>query len=263
MKILHGADFHIRDKDIEECRKCTGAFVETAESEDLDLIVIAGDIFDSRSVRLDSEAARLAFDVVEQLAMVAPVAILLGTPFHDGHAAMALGHIVGHHNVQVVDQPKQYYLTSPSGNIYPLERIKTTSTAPPQAIISMLPTPTKQWFEGNGGIQDTDEEIAGAMGPIFAGFGATASQYKCLHILVGHWTVRGAQINESQVMIGRDIEIGKDAIALANADVVCLGHIHKMQEIGDNIFYPGSLYRLNYGEMENKGFYVHEISEVN
>jgi len=60
--------------------------------------------------------------------------------------------------------------------------------------------------------------------------------------------------------MGRDIEIITDQIALANAHVVCLGHIHKQQEMKGNVFYSGSITRQNFGEMEDKGFYYHDLS---
>jgi len=78
--------------------------------------------------------------------------------------------------------------------------------------------------------------------------------------MVGHFQVGGAFISETQQLTGVDIEISKDQLALAQADVICLGHIHKRQQIGDNIFYSGSIYRQNFGELEEKGFYIHETS---
>jgi hypothetical protein len=73
--------------------------------------------------------------------------------------------------------------------------------------------------------------------------------------------VGGAFISETQQLIGRDIEISTDQLAMAEADVVCLGHIHKAQVMGrdKNIFYSGSIYRANFGEMDDKGFYIHDI----
>ena len=41
-----------------------------------------------------------------------------------------------------------------------------------------------------------------------------------------------------------------------------MGHIHAQQQIGQNIFYPGSLFATDFGEMEAKGFYVHNLELV-
>jgi DNA repair exonuclease SbcCD nuclease subunit len=94
---------------------------------------------------------------------------------------------------------------------------------------------------------------------MLAGFGAVAAEYTCPHILVGHFSVGGAFVSETQQLIGQDIELSRDHIGLAEADLVCLGHIHLRQKIEPNIFYSGSISRLNWGEMEEKGFYVHEL----
>jgi DNA repair protein SbcD/Mre11 len=242
MKILHMSDQHSREKDIDQVMKSCKAILAMAEIERPDLIVSAGDMFDSRDIRLDTETVKFIFQWISDLARIAPVAIVSGTPTHDGNTIEALRQIPG---VLVSTMPEQLYFADGKISYQPTE--KTT------AIISMVPTPTKQFFQGN------DDEIADAMTGLFAGFGAQASEFECPHILVGHFAVKGAAISDTQVMIGREIEIGRDQIDLARADVVCLGHIHKSQKIGTNIFYAGSIYSLNFGETEAKGFYVHEI----
>ena len=254
MKILHLADIHARDKDLDEIQKCLGKVLETATEEKPDLIVIAGDIFEFRDIALDSESVRFIFHFVRSMAIFAPVAIVLGTPSHDGHAPEALFYASGrNHNVWVAKLPEQLILKN--GILHPA--IKHLDRTDHDAIISMLSTPTKQHM------QATDDGLDSAMSPIFSGMGAFASQYECPHIMVGHFSVRGAAISETQTMVGRDIEIGKDQIELAKADVVCLGHIHKAQKIEPNIFYSGSIYRKDFGEMEEKGFFIHEAGATN
>jgi DNA repair exonuclease SbcCD nuclease subunit len=78
MKILHSADWHVRDKDIEEITKCLGFLVETARTEGTDLITIAGDCFDSRDIKLDSQSAKLVIKIISELADICPVAVVLG-----------------------------------------------------------------------------------------------------------------------------------------------------------------------------------------
>lgn len=252
MIILHAADFHLRDKDIEEAEKCLRVLIDTARAEQIvDLIVIAGDIFDSQDVKLDSRAAKLAFRTVAELANIAPVAIVLGTPSHDGKAAEILRYARGKHDVAVATMPEQVYLKN--GAFYP-----AGVTEFPEAVISLAPTPTKQFFQSNGDIKQTDAEIAQAMSGLFMGFAATSAAYKCPHVLVGHWNTTGSLVSETQILTGVDIEISPDHMAMANADFVCLGHIHKAQQIRDNIFYSGSLFANNWGELDEKGFWLHD-----
>lgn len=258
MKCLHLADLHARDKDLDEIKKCCATVTETAEAEQPDVIVIAGDVFDSRDIRLDSDTCRFIFPFISELADIAPVAIVLGTPFHEGHATEALRHITSmKHNVWVSSSPEQLIILEGGvykSALYPL-RGKSTPMEDVKAILSMVPQPTKQF------LQVSDDELSNAMTPIFAGFGARAAAFDCPHILVMHGSIRGATLSNEQLMIGKDIEISKEQIQLANPDIVLAGHIHKSQLIEPNIYYSGSIYRVDAGEMEQKGFYVHEFGE--
>ena len=254
IKIFHTGDWHLRDNDIAECRKCLTHIVKRAEEIKPDVAVIAGDIFDNRNVKLDSESARLCFEAVSIMADTCPVAVLIGTPSHDGLAAELLSHVGARNQVRVSSRPEQIFVGEHVFSPLFCDGYKV-------AAITMIPTPTKQYWQSESDIKGTDAEIAEAMTGVLAGFGAETEQFPGVpHILVGHFSVGGAQLSETQYMIGRDIEISRDQLALAKADVVCLGHIHKAQKINPNIYYCGSLYRKDYGEMDPKGFFVHEIA---
>jgi len=260
MKILHMADIHARDKDIDEIRKCMEFIIETADAEKPDIIIIAGDTFDSQNVKLDSASAKYIFDAVTRMADIAPVAVLIGTPSHDGMAAEVLRHINADHAVHVSTKPEQVYYHW--GEVLNTTRpIGDPASHSPQAILSMIPAPTKQFFQGDGSITESDGQIAQAMSAIFSGFGIEAGRFSCPHILVGHWNTTGAFVNETQVLTGVDIEVSKDQMGLANPDLVCLGHIHKAQDMGSNVFYSGSIYRKDFGELDAKGFYIHEFND--
>jgi len=161
------------------------------------------------------------------------------------------------HNVLVCNRPEQLIMID--GEIYRLSNAPPLKQHREEAVISMIPSPTKQFWASESDIKTTDAEISEAMTGMLGGFGAQAAEFDCPHVLVGHFSVRGAAISATQVMIGREIEVGKDQIALANADLVCLGHIHLQQFIEPNIYYQGALYRTNYGEVEAKGFMVHDL----
>ena len=259
MKILHLADIHARDKDIIEIERCLHYIVATAYKEKPDLIINAGDTFDSQHIKADSISAKLIFRIFKDLADIAPVAVLIGTPFHDGQTAEILSYIKARYPVWVSAKPEQLYLAEGDLNIDPSE-LDAPVQAPVEAVISMAPAPTKQYFNTNSDIKGSDAEIAVEMSKIFAGFAAQAEAYKIVpHILVGHWNTTGSLISETQTLTGVDIEISRDQMALTNADLVALGHIHKPQKLEPNIFYSGSIYRTNWGETEDKGFYIHEL----
>lgn len=261
MKILHIADTHLSDANLKDIEPCTEEVVQVASLEKPDLILHGGDLFDSRMVRMDSDAGRYAINWVRRLAEVAPLIYCIGTPSHDGRAPDILESVRSSHEIWVSAAPEQLgvYRTDNGMELTWLDNGARNLAA----IVSVLPAPTKQFWQSSAGIEQTDAEVAGAIGQILAGFGPGAATYDVPHILLGHWSVRGAAISETQMMVGREIEVARDHIALATADLVCLGHIHKAQQIGDRIFYAGSGHRANFGEMDEKGFFVHTIEGHN
>ena len=260
MKIFHLADIHASAKTLDQVKRCTQFVTEQAAIHQPDLTVIAGDIFDSRDIRLDSDPVRYIFEWVRQLSEYSPVFIVKGTPTHEGNAIKPLEHVGMNYPVMVADYPGCWGVVQSNVNnltsFIHMEPGHNDSNFGVQAVISAMPTPTKQFMQAG------DEDLASALTPIFAGFGAQAAQYEVPHIHVGHYCVRGAAISENQTMVGRDIEIGRDQIELANPDIVCLGHIHLSQEVEPGMFYAGSLIKKNHGEADDKGFYIYDLEKA-
>ena len=241
MKTLHCADLHIRERDVEEIDGCLSMIVRTAQEEHVDLAVIAGDIFDSRDIKLDSRSALMAIGFVSALADVCPVAIILGTPSHDGNAPAIMRHARGKNPVKVADRPEQWTVN--------------------ETLLTLIPQPTKQYFQTQSDIKTADQEIGQALTGLFAGFGAQAAGNIGPHILVYHGGISDAKVSTGQTLTGQDIEVSTDQLNLSGADLNLCGHIHMAQQIGARTFYAGSPYRTNWGEMEPKGFYLHTITK--
>jgi exonuclease SbcD len=71
--------------------------------------------------------------------------------------------------------------------------------------------------------------------------------------------VRGSVTSTGQPLVGCDLEVGLEDLALVQADAYLLGHIHKGQawEIaGAPCVYPGSPRRTSFGESEAKGYTI-------
>ena len=189
--------------------------------------------------------------------------VLQGTRSHDGNAPEVLRLDRLPSRVWISTKPEQIFLYSGALHTMDMAEVLKGYGYRPDAIISTVPAIGKQFFQGNGGIAETDEAVANAVSAIFAGLALVPLTMPELpHVLTGHWTVRGARLNDKQVMMGRDIEMSMDQIDLAHAHVVCLGHIHKAQQMGENVFYSGSLYRENFGELDAKGCWIHTIESI-
>lgn len=258
LKVIHSADWHYKDSDHDEIEKCVDFMIEKAREEKPDLIVVSGDITDSQNLKLDSRSAKTICRQFSELADIAPVVNIIGTPSHDGKSAEILRFVKGKYQIHVSEKPEQLHLSN--GQLFVVEDFDiTVAPYPLDAVITQIPTPTKQFFQADSAIEEGDKAIANAMTAIFGRFGAAARKFACPHIINGHFQVGGAFISEKQQLIGRDIEISTDQMAMASAHVTCLGHIHLQQRMKDNIYYAGSIYRKTFGETEEKGFYIHEI----
>lgn len=274
LRILHTADWHVCDEFIGDATRCLEFMIKEAESRLPHLIVISGDIYNHRQIRQESAAARLAFFVVRKLANIAPVIILVGTPSHDGKAPEILGEINEDYPVWIEGNPNFLFVyKSPLGEIRIDSHLEPKNDFAPIMTISCVPAFTKQYFQSKSDIDTSDQEIAKELGAIFANFGMMHKEfnrklrfnklpYPMPHILMGHWTIGGSFVHPAQALTGLDIEVARDHIELANADIVCMGHIHAQQKIGQNIYYPGSLFATDFGEIEVKGFYMHELELV-
>lgn len=256
MKILHLSDIHAKGSNLAEINKVCSFIVDQARKENPDLIIHAGDTFDRSDIDLDSQAVKFMFWFFSALADVAPVSIIIGTKSHDGSASSVFEHIRAAFPIHVSDMPEQVLLFQ-GEFLDPPGPFRPDWTARPDAILSILPAPTKKFFQTESSIQVGETEIARGITKILAGFGVTAAEYDCPHILSGHFNVSGAFVSGTQTLTGVDIEVSRQQIDMGNFDLVCLGHIHKAQQIGDNIFFAGAVSNNTWGEMDTKGFYLH------
>jgi exonuclease SbcD len=84
-------------------------------------------------------------------------------------------------------------------------------------------------------------------------------------VLTAHASVQGATYGgERTVMLGHDLVLSGGLVKNPKLDYVALGHIHKPQDMNEGqhppVVYPGSIERVDFGEAEDKKFFV--IAEV-
>lgn len=122
--------------------------------------------------------------------------------------------------------------------------------------VATFPWPQKAHVEAAGA--DARE----SMRAVLRGLGDQMAELDCPRVLLSHAMVRGSRTSTGQELLGSDLEIGLEDLALARADLYALGHIHAHQHwtIGDApVIYPGSPRRANFGELEPKGYVVAEF----
>jgi exonuclease SbcD len=80
-------------------------------------------------------------------------------------------------------------------------------------------------------------------------------------ILTAHASVQGATFgSERMVMLGSDLVLSGSMVKNPKLDYVALGHIHKPQNLNEGqhppVIYPGSIERVDFGEANDKKYYV-------
>lgn len=253
MMILHLGDIHFRNDLLEEIDKCVEFVVKTAESTIRPyVIVIAGDVFDERQT-YDSPAFLAADRYIRRISRAAPVLIVKGTPSHDGQTLK----FFENERVYVSEMPEQVFLT-------PRGFIRSNGIVPEdaKALFSCMPSISKTSIAAisKGGLTETTFNTVELMRDVLRGWGEVNTRVGTDFptVLVGHLSVTGATLSTGQQMVGREIELGVGDLRTAQADLVCLGHIHRVQNWGE-VYYSGSITRQNFGEAEEKGFWVHRF----
>lgn len=280
MKIAHIADLHFQNRQpvLADIIKCAAFALEEIRKEAPDLILIAGDTVDflasPEGIMIGSPAHMAAVEFVYGCGMMAPTVIVRGTPTHDGPGALdAMARLKTVYPVYVTERPEQICLTL--DNVFQPwnDVVATISFAEGmfKTLISCLPTITK----GNvlaytsGSVEDTTRETQDLIRDMFHAWGVVNEQVRAEGIptvMVGHGTLTGSRLSTGQVMTGKDLEFSLSDLALAKCDIYCFGHIHLRQEFSlpnstARFFFSGSITRLNHGETESKGFYIHQIED--
>ena len=266
MKVAHFGDIHYNEKDYNEIDKCMRFIIERCLEESPDVIICPGDIINSQYLGADTKSMKAVQTQFRELSDIAPIAVVAGTFSHDGLAPELLRSVAGKYPIWVSTKPEQIILCKTPGQIFWAKSNSTTLTINAILVVTQIPPMTKEHWKNKQGIEKDNQNISKAMGAIFASFGEMAKGYKCPHILSGHFAMQGSMISEHQMLPGGDISIGKDMLAMANADLNCLSHIHLAQEYelnnGKKAFHSGSIYRKNFGERnEDKGFYIHTLED--
>ena len=238
MKILHVSDTHLgysayrkatedginqREMDIYDAFE---QFVEYAIKTKPDIIIHAGDLFDS--VRPNNRAITFAIKQFVKLSKKKiPVIIIAGN--HEHPKLRETGHIF-----QIFDHIK---------NVYPIYDAKYDKVEfkKEKILIHAIPQCNSK--------KEFDEELK-KLKP---------NKDFDYNIFVTHGAITG--IREFSMNEFNELIISKNALK-KDFDYIALGHYHKHTKIADNVFYSGSIESLSFSDAdEKKGFIELELSK--
>lgn len=260
MKLLHTADWHVgrtitgRSR-ADEHRAVLGEIASIAADEGVDLILVAGDLFDSPSP--SAEAESVLYRGLLALAEVAPVVVIAGNHDHPYRwqaiePLMKLGRI----SVAGVPRPVQ------EGG-----RLELSTTAGP-ASVAVLPFLSQRLVIDaaalmGGGAAEYEQTYAGRVGSILQHLTADLPP-EMVSVVVAHLTVLGGRADGSERAGQTFLEyVVPGTLLPGGVHYLALGHLHRQQRVpaAAPAWYAGSPLQLDFGEeQDRKGVLLVEVT---
>ncbi len=249
---MHTSDWHIGKKTenvdrLPEQADVLDEICKIAEDEHIELVLIAGDIFDTYVPSADAE--ELFYEKIVRLASDRAVIIIPGN--HDDATRLcAAGPLAGAHNVYFAGN-----ISVSSGEAIGKRKIGPIEIGDGYAVfandvgeevyVGMLPYPTEARFkeksEGNHA-----ERIVGWMNKCL-----DANKKKRPQILVSHLFTAGGLTSdgEREISLGGAKAVDKNSFPVSA--YTALGHLHKRQVVDSkrNIIYSGSILQYAFDEV--------------
>lgn len=240
MKIAVIADSHFDESSrFEECIRLHDWMAEDMAARGVELVLHAGDVFERKSTPTERRAVA---DWLRKCGEIAPVVIVRGN--HDALRDLAIFSRL---------RTKHPIIVEEAVGVHVVNGVAVAALAWPRKaeLLARLDASTGH---------EASEQIAGdVLRDVLRGLGVQLAAHDGPRVLLAHAMVRGSVTSLGQPLVGCDLEIGLEDLALARAHLVAIGHIHKGQDwsFGDApIVYPGSPRRTAFGEVEEKAYVV-------
>ena len=257
VKILHTSDWHVgrrirgRDRS-DEHREVLDEIVDLASSHDVDLTVVAGDIFDTSSPTPGAE--QIVWRALLDLSEVSPVLIVAGN--HDSPTRLdAVAPLLAMGRVSVAGAP-----ASPDhGGVVSFDDLGVRAAMLPfvsqRGIVKVADIMGSDPDQHSGAYQERLKRVIEAL---------TADMTSdTVNLLVTHLTVFGAETGGGE----RQAHVFGYAVPTSvfpgHLSYVALGHLHRQQKVphAGSVWYSGSPLQLDFGEVDDqKGVLLVEAS---
>ncbi len=256
MRFLHTADWHLgrqmrgRSR-VSEFEAVLTEIKDIAVSEDVDVVLVAGDIWDTNSPSPESD--RLLFSALREFVAHEIEVVLIAGNHDSAHKLDAIGKLSELLNVHT----QAYVKGHDKGGIIRITRDNV------QAEIAAIPwIPDGKALDAIDVLSDTvknrgiyQDFVEGIYKNVVKGYTSNS-----VHLLMGHVFVDGAllaDIEGSERRLHIDVAYGVDKARLPQEpQYLALGHIHHPQEIlgtpNGSAAYAGSILQLDFGEREQQ-----------
>ena len=265
MKILHTSDWHVgkrlmsRER-LSEQAEVLDEIAQICEDEQVELVLIAGDIFDTYTP--SAEAEELFFAKIKKVAGEHRAVLIVSGNHDDGVRLSAISPLSREQGVYVVGNSRE--LKIPQGgnrNTYPTATGKGwvifQNASGERVFVSTLPYPNEARFKEEKSDLPYVERMLGWIEE-----GQSGNTEGLPSIFLAHVFVAGGAVSDSE----REIDLGgARAIpidALPKCDYIALGHLHKKQKMGKgHSYYSGSPLQYSFDESADKGVKVFTLSQ--
>lgn len=281
MKILHTSDWHLGKmleniNRIEEQKEFINYLCEVVETESIDLVLIAGDIFDTYTP--SSAAEELFYEAVDRLSGKGRRAIIVIAGNHDSPerlcAASPLAYkngiiLLGYPGSDAGEYSSEVGFTMAGGNISivasgPGWLELSVKGCRHNVVVITLPYPSESRLEEV--ISQTAEEdklqraYSEKIGAIFQKLSAYLRE-DTVNLAVAHLFIRFGKESESErvLQVGGAMTVDPGVLP-GNAHYVALGHLHRPQRVKDApcpAYYSGSPLAYSFSETDySKALYI-------
>lgn len=273
MRIIHTSDWHLGQhfygkSRAKEHQQFLNWLIEQSQSQNIDAIIVAGDIFDTGTP--PSYAREMYFDFIAKLHQTrCQLVVLAGN--HDSVAMLS-------ESQKLLQQLSTRVISAVSDDIneqvFVLNSLKTDQKAVICAIPFIRPRDILKSYTGQSA-NDKQRSLQQAISMHYQHLFEQAQVLSNKHkvddarlpiIATGHLTTIGASSSESV----RDIYIGTleafPASEFPDADYIALGHIHRPQKVtkSEHIRYSGSPIALSFDEAKTqKSIVIVELTHAN
>ncbi len=255
MKFLHTADWHIgrlfhNISLLEDQRHVLDQLLGYLESEAIDAVIIAGDVYD-RSVP-PSSSVELLDQVLSQICMDMGIPVIMIPGNHDSAQRLNFGS-------RQLSQAGLYII----GDLDQIVKPVIVSGDEGDVCFYGIPYHNPQTVRNHFGVEVSsfDEANAYLVEMITSTMSKKNASKKNANVLIGHCFVEGGEESDSE----RPLSIGgADKVSykpFTVFDYVALGHLHSPQFKGEeHIRYSGSILKYSFSEQhQNKGVTLVEI----
>lgn len=265
MKILHTSDWHIgkrlmgRER-LSEQAAALDEIVEICEAEGVELVLVAGDVFDTYLP--GAEAEELFFSEIRKMAGEKRAVLLISGNHDDGVRLSASAPLSEELGIYIVGNSRKPLPLHSSRPVRPVSSgagwAVFENERGERAFVNTLPYPNEARFKE----EKSDLPFAERMKK-WIDEGEAGNAEHLPSVFLSHIFVAGGVTSESE----REIDLGGARAVppdvLPPSDYIALGHLHKRQHMGrGNCWYSGSLLRYSFDEAGGeKGVKVFDLTE--